>query len=177
MAQTFNVPKITNGPATAATFNTPLQYIEDALNQIQSDAASTQEALLQYQVPVAASVTAGDLVFYSTDNGRYQKAFIDTFSNSQGQLMEAASCRVQGLILSKNATENSATMIRGGYFKTSVVTSAIGVGAQPGTYYLSSTPGKATLTPGVERKNPGNFLLWRRKVFDAFNRSLARRPS
>lgn len=45
-------------------------------------------------------------------------------------------------------------MIRGGYFKTSVVTSAIGVGAQPGTYYLSSTPGKATLTPGWSVRIP-----------------------
>ena len=154
MSQTFNVPKITNGPATADTLNVPLNYIEDALNQLQSDAVNTQQALLQYQVPVGASVTAGDLVFYNTSTSCYQKAFTDTFSNSQGQLMQAASCHVQGLILSKSATENSAVMLRGGYFEDSVITSAIGVGAQPGTYYLSSTPGKATLTPGWSVRIP-----------------------
>lgn len=153
MAQTFIVPKITNGPATAATFNAPLEYIQDALNEIQSDAMSTQQAVLQYEVPVASNVVAGDLVYYNKTAGNFQKAFIDTYTY-QGQLMEADSCRVEGLVLSVNATEGSAVMIRNGYYVDGAVLGAIGVGASAGTYYLSSTAGKATLTPGWEVRIP-----------------------
>ena len=156
MAQTFTVPKITDGPASAGTFNTPLEYIETALNKLQSDTLSIQQAILQWQVPIASDVTAGDLVYYNSEAGHgcYQKAFAASYSNSQGQLMQAASCHVEGLIIAKSATENSATLLRGGYFQDNVINGVIGTGATAGTYYLSSQPGKATLTPGWSIRIP-----------------------
>jgi len=73
MAETFTIPKISNGPATAATFNTPLSYIENALNQLSQciQDFSQKDAIIQWQVPVDSSVTPGSIVYYNTASAKY----------------------------------------------------------------------------------------------------------
>ena len=159
MGQTFTVPKIQNGPATAATFNAPLEYIQSALNGLQQNLqqANTSSAVIQWETPVASNVAAGDLVYFNSSTGLFQKALaaLSDQIGASGQSIEAASCRVQGIILSLGSTQNSAVMLRSGYYVSDVVLGAIGVGAQAGTYYLSTeTAGKATATPGWEVRLP-----------------------
>ena len=155
--QTFTIPKISSGPASAATFNAPLEYIEDALNDLDTSihGLDNKSAVLQWQVPVASDVSVGDLVY--SDGGIFKKALavLSSQTGASGQAIEAASCHVQGLVLSINTTEGSATILKNGYCESSVIASTIGVGAQAGLYYLSaSDSGKATPTPGWDVRLP-----------------------
>ena len=155
--QTFTIPKISSGPASAATFNAPLEYIEDALNDLDTSihGLNNKSAVLQWQAPVASDVSVGDLVY--SDGGVFKKALaaLSSQTGANGQAIEAASCHVQGLVLSINTTEGSATILKNGYCESSVIASTIGAGAQAGLYYLSaSDSGKATRTPGWDVRLP-----------------------
>lgn len=159
MSQTFTVPKISNGPATAAALNAPLDYIEGALNSLQSNIqdANTSSAVIQWQTPVDSSVSVGDLVYYNKTTGKFEKALAALSSQvgSEGQAIQEDSCHVQGIILSIDSTANSAVMLRSGYYESAAVLGAIGTGAAAGIYYLSTTTaGKATATPGWEVRLP-----------------------
>ena len=159
MSQTFTVPKISNGPATADALNKPLEYIENSLNALQSNIqdANTSSAVLQWQAPVAASVAVGDLVYFNKSTGKFEKALaaLSSQMGTNGQAIQEDSCHVQGIILSIDSTDNSAVMLRSGYYESSAVLGAIGTGAAAGIYYLSTTTaGKATATPGWEVRLP-----------------------
>lgn len=159
MSQTFTVPKISNGPATADALNKPLEYIEESLNELQSNIqdANTSSAVLQWQTPIAASVSVGDLVYFNKTTGKFEKALaaLSSQMGTSGQAIQEDSCHVQGIILSIDSTDNSAVMLRSGYYESAVVQGAIGTGASAGIYYLSTTTaGKATATPGWEVRLP-----------------------
>lgn len=157
--QTFTIPKISSGPASAATFNAPLEYIEDALNALDTSihGLNNKSAVLQWQAPVASDAKPGDLVY--SENGVFKRALAVLSQNKGivGQAIEAPSCYVQGLVLSINTTEGSAVILKSGYYQASdsLIASTIGVCAQAGLYYLSPTAaGKATLTPGWNVRLP-----------------------
>jgi len=94
--QTFTIPKISSGPASAATFNAPLEYIEDALNDLDTSihGLNNKSAVLQWQAPVASDVSVGDLVY--SDGGVFKKALaaLSSQTGANGQAIEAASCHV-----------------------------------------------------------------------------------
>lgn len=159
MSQTFTVPLIQQGMATTDTFNAPLTYIQQALNSLSSDISSlaNKSAVIQWEAPVSAQVNAGDLVYFNTSTGLFEpaKAGIASQTGSQGQSVETPSSRVQGLVLAVKASENSATLLKSGYYEDAVITATIGVGAESGIYFLSPTnAGKATKTPGWNMRQP-----------------------
>lgn len=158
---TYEVPKISNGPANADTFNTPLNYIQGALNELSGEILSNvnKQAVLQWEVPVASGVNAGDLVYCDTSDSQafFRKALANTTIDANGKRLRAKSSLVQGLIIAKGSTENSAVLLRYGYFEESsgIIDAVLGVGAVSGLYYLSSsTAGKATKTPSGNLKVP-----------------------
>lgn len=158
----YQIPKIANGPANADTFNTPLLYIEDALNDLSGKIQSNvnKQAVFQWQAPVAADVSAGDLVYWDTSAGVFKKALASTYIDpSTGKRIRAQSSLVQGLILSVSNTGNSAVLLKYGYYVSgSIIQAVLGVGAittDKGLYYLSSSDsGTATLYPQGNLKVP-----------------------
>lgn len=154
----YQVPKIENGPANADTFNAPLTYIEDALNQLSNKVQNNvnKQAVLQWQAPVASDVSAGDLVYWDTEEGEFKKALANTTIDLNGKRIRTQSSLVQGLVLSVSQTQESAVLLKYGYYVSgSIIQAVLGVGAISGLYYLSSqTAGKAILNPTGNLKIP-----------------------
>lgn len=157
MSNTFAVPKIqSDATASAATFNAPLNYIQTALNTLVQDIGK-RSACVQYQVPVATGVAAGDLVYYDSDSAVFKQALggLSQETGEQGQAIQTKASHVQGLILSINTTEYSAVMLRAGYCSDSIIQFTLGDTASAGLYYLSqSNSGKATKAPGWDVRIP-----------------------
>ena len=84
---TYNIPKIEDGPASKETFNTPLVYIEGALNQLSSkiNSNTNKQSVIQWQAPVASDVVAGDLVYWDTSIGVFKKALANTSKDNSGK--------------------------------------------------------------------------------------------
>lgn len=161
MAQTFTVPKIAqNSAASPQTLNAPLNYIQDALNKLEAqlNTISNKSAVIQWEAPVnTADVSIGDLVYYNTETQRFQKAkaALAVQYGQQGQSVQAPSSRVQGIVLSIKVTDNSAVLLKSGYYQSDIILNTVGTGAKAGIYFLSPTnAGKATLQPGWNMRQP-----------------------
>lgn len=146
----FIVPLLQdNTPANSETFNTPLSYIQTALNTLLNRLATIQsrDAIVRTNIPTTASV--GDLVYYNVASGKFEpaQALIDSSTGYDGNPVLSSKAFVVGLVVEK-PTLSTGTLWTGGFFESqSAADACLGLSALPGTYYLSSTTaGKATLT-------------------------------
>ena len=162
MSKTYNISQISNGaPATAATFNKPINQVQTALNDLSSriDSIFNKSAVLQYDVTVSSDAQVGDLLYFDSQGGavfRPAKALLSGKPGSGGQSVQAPSSRVQGLLIGKSQ-DTSGTLLRSGYYKSSdIITNTIQDPLKKaGLYYLSpTTAGKATRQPGWSMRQP-----------------------
>lgn len=157
MAESYMVPKYTQGMATVDKLNQPLDYIQTALNDISQrvDQISNKSAVIQWQAVLDASVQTGDLVYFDSEGSsacfKPAKAALLGIPGAQGQSVQAPQSRVQGIVLSVDP----AVILRSGYYQSSIIQATLGTGAEAGIYYLSpQTAGKATKTPGWNLRQP-----------------------
>lgn len=154
----FSVPRLSNGDvADATTFNTCLSYIESALNSLSSAASgvTNRSALMLYDVPVETSVQAGDLVYYNKNTGVYDraKAALKAIPGANGESLDEPTAYVQGMITQKSG--NLANLWVGGCLQSqSLADACLGAGALDGIYYLSTNPGKASMTDIISTRQP-----------------------
>ena len=154
----FSVPRLSNGDvADANTFNTCLSYIEGALNSLSSAASgvTNRSALMMYDVPVETTVQAGDLVYYNKNTGVYDqaKAALKAIPGANGESLDEPTAFVQGMVTQKSG--NLATLWVGGCLQSQTLADAcLGAGALDGIYYLSTTPGKASMTDIISTRQP-----------------------
>lgn len=158
--KTYNIPRVEEGPATLQNLNAPIQAIQSVVNQLSSkiDTIANKSAIIQWQAPVDLSqVSVGDLVYFDSDNSLFRPAVAALLSDpgEQGQSIEAPSSRVQGLIISLKTSDNSAVLLRNGYYEDPVIEATLGNAASAGQYFLSPTnPGKAVKDPGWNMRQP-----------------------
>ena len=148
----FKVPKFTQGNSTIQGLNVPLEYIEDALNQIISHKGDT--TLLMHDIATATDVSVGDVVYFNATTGLFQKAIaaLADMPGIEGQSIQAQSSKVQGILIGENP---NILFLGGSYKNTAVVSALLGTNPQPGIYYLSPTiPGKVTKQPGWSLRQP-----------------------
>lgn len=98
------------------------------------------------------------LVYYNTGDSKFEPAVAALLGTpgDQGQSVEAPSSRVEGMIISKDASGITGTMLTGGYWESATLAAAcLGGSATAGTYYLSpETPGKAAKNTNGHLQQP-----------------------
>lgn len=155
----FHITKFNDDSVISAqSFNTPLNQIQKYLNSIMSDISllNNKSAIIQSVGFVDASVKQGDLVYFDTKDNVFKSALarLAGIPGSQGQSVQAQSCRVQGLVVAKD--NSGIKILRQGYYENSIIASTLQSSqAQPGLYYLSAVnPGKAVLDPAWNMRQP-----------------------
>lgn len=161
---TYTVPLIGNqtaptNEAAVAMLDNSLSYIQDALNSIAGRLAEndTKNAIIQHDVPITTDVFEGALVYFNSDTSKYEPALaaLLPLPGENGASIEAPSARVEGIIISRDVSGVTGTLLRGGFYtKNTVADNCLGTNATAGTYYLSTTTaGKATKdTDGLLRQ-------------------------
>ena len=155
----YEVPMISTQPvasneAAISILDNSLAYINNALNEMASRLyeSNYRNAIIRHDVPISDDVQEGSLVYYNSDpyHARFEPAIaeLEALPGDQGESIESPKARVEGIIIHKSLTENTGTMLCGGFYYDatgSVVSYCLGSTAGPGTYYLSPTvAGKAT---------------------------------
>lgn len=166
---TGTLPKITAGGSSSEIIdklNAPLNVIEEHLNTLASRIvdAGHRSAIVCSGVPLGSDVAAGDLVYFNTENQRFEKAqALILPEQSEGKTVEAPQARVEGMVVQIDTEEDNVNNVIGnllivGYWEDTNNLLASCIGADylvPGTYYLSETsPGKAVLDPGEHLRQP-----------------------
>lgn len=161
---TFDVPLIgdqvaPSNEAAVELLDTSLTYINTALNSlaIRLSDHDTKNAIIQHDVDISEDVEEGSLVYFNSETSTYEPAVaaLLPLPGENGASIEAPSARVEGIIVSKDISGVTGTLLRGGYYtSSSVVNYCLGQNATAGTYYLSTTnPGRATKeTDGLLRQ-------------------------
>lgn len=163
--ESFNLPRITagvSGQNAIAALNAPIQATEEALNALSARIGSlnSKSATVRHYVPISANTFVGALVYYNSEAGKgyFEPAIARLLGEpgTNGASVEAPESRVEGIIISKDASGITGTMLCGGYWESSaVVQSCLGTNATAGTYYLSPyTAGKAVLSPNGHLRQP-----------------------
>lgn len=139
-----------NSVASPETMNAPLTVIQGALDNLFGAIAglNNKSAIITFGVVVASDVVVGDLVYFDDTDQRYKKALAQQspVNGAHGESLNMPSCYVQGMVIRKNSAESADVLAGGFYEDAAAIQSCLGAGAEPGTYYLSSTaPGKAVL--------------------------------
>lgn len=145
------------GETVLAKLNQPLDEIEAALNSLAARIGSVSErsCVLRQYVPLSPDCFSGALVYFNPEAGhaRFEPAFAAVSDAVDGQPVEAASTRVEGMVVALASTGTGSdtvlgTLLTGGYWKDADMLSAcVGESAEAGTYYLSASPGHASATP------------------------------
>lgn len=147
--------------ASAATFNSRISQISDALNSLDARIAglSAKSAVIQQGVTIASDVRVGDIVYFSTqENACFKKALaaLKGQPGSQGQSVEAPSSRVQGIVIATAQDNTTGTLLRCGYYQDFSLNGVIQDSQKTaGLYYLSPrVAGKITKNPGWSMRQP-----------------------
>ena len=157
-------------PVSAAVNNRAPQTLEGNIRWLKDvvDAAGVGRALIDRDVPVAATVQVGMPVFFNRQAGRYEAALAAVQVDEEtGGLYPSDSARVWGLVVRKTASDTADVLIHG---VADVDLSAVASGSLAGkVLYLSGTTpghlvtqqppvslpvalaGNETATPGVWR--------------------------
>lgn len=145
--------------------NLPLSEIEAVFNELDAriTGLANKTAVVKKGAPLSDACYQGYLVYFNTTTMRYEPALsdvLDTYGD-QGQLLEAPTAHVVGIVLSVDTNPDGlgnvqGTLLLGGYWDDiNVVNGFAGSGAAVGIYYLSpTTAGKATLTPSPNLRQP-----------------------
>lgn len=134
---------VTGNMTAAGLIDTRFGEVEDALDDLSSRIYSlnTRSAIVRHDVPLDSDVFPGALVYFNTSKSLFCNAQALTLAETtaSGMTIEAPNARVEGIILStNNGSPLTGTMLCGGYWEDSTVTTAcLGSNASPGTYYLS----------------------------------------
>lgn len=170
---TYVVPKISgtevaSNEAAIAVLDNSLEYIEGALNSLSGrlDTAGTRYAVIQQGVPISSDVGVGTLVYYNPEAGhaRFEPALAKLLAlpGEHGESIEAPCARVEGIIISTDASNTFGTLLRGGYYEDPlVIRNCLGADATAGIYYLSTT------SAGHATKNTDGLL--RQPVLSYYN--------
>lgn len=133
------IPQIPVGaPATAATFNGPLQQLSAQVDRATSlfEASAQGQSYYLRSVPVSSNVVVGTPVYWNSIAQQYQPALAGATTNNYGEfvLTDASDC--VGLVTAVFAG-NTADIIQQGIADINL--SAVSVSVAPGRYYLSSS--------------------------------------
>lgn len=159
----FNLPRIAagvSGQGAIDALNAPIIKTEEALNALSAriGSLSSKSAVIRHYVPISSAVSVGSLVYYNTENGRFEPAIARLLGEpgSQGESVEAPISRVEGIIITKDSSGVTGTMLCGGYWESKAVAQyCLGNNAVAGTYYLSPfTAGKAVLDTNGHLRQP-----------------------
>lgn len=162
---TFTLPRIeagVSGQEALDMLNAPIEKTEEALNKlsIRLSNINNKSAIIRQHVPIADGTGTGDLVYFdptlSTPAFAPAKAELLSIPGKHGESIEAPCSRVEGIIISTDASGITGTLLCGGYFHSEVVASlCLGDSATAGTYFLSPfTAGKAVKNPGNKLRQP-----------------------
>lgn len=164
MADTYNIAKIPSnvtGAGALAVLNNALEQVETALNELAGtvQTQNSKSAIIRQQVPIAADVNIGDLVYYDPAEAVFKRALASLLPTPgrQGESVESPEARVEGMIVLKTDTAgNTGTLLQGGFYKdVNCANQCLGSSATAGIYYLSPVnPGKATKDPGEHLRQP-----------------------
>lgn len=141
--------------------NKPLSQIQQHLNNLYKVVTNSKQSLIQWDIIAAADVVQGDLVYFNSDPDSVNyncfckaQASISDKAGIQGQSIESASSKVQGIIIASPINGQKA-LLRQGYYQDAIIKNTLGIDAIPGIYYLSlSKPGKAQKQPGWGLRQP-----------------------
>jgi hypothetical protein len=142
---TFELPRIeggVSGEAALDMLNAPVVATEAALNRLSMRLSNlnNKSAIIRQHVPISEGVSTGDLVYFDPSEASFKKAQATLLGapGSNGESVEAPCSRVEGLIISTDASQITGTLLCGGYFNDNVVAElCLGSNATAGTYYLS----------------------------------------
>lgn len=150
----ISTQQVASNEAAISILDNSLEYINNALNEMASRLyeSNYRNAIIRHDVPISADVQEGSLVYYNSDpyHACFEPALaeLEALPGDQGESIESPKARVEGIIIHKSLTENTGTLLCGGYYydaDRSVVNYCLGSTATAGTYYLSPTvAGKAT---------------------------------
>lgn len=141
-----------------SVINTNFTTLANAITRTVSAASGTnhKSAIIRYGAALAVGVTIGDLVYFNSNQGCFDKALAELADPaSNGSSVESEKARVMGMVididssqaiaLSDGTTGTTGTLLCGGFYtSTACVEACLGTSPLPGTYYLSpTTPGKA----------------------------------
>lgn len=160
---TFKLPRIAAnvaGEEAIAMLNAPVIATEEALNKLSMRLSNlnNKSAIIRQHVPIADGVTTGDLVYFDTEVSAFKQAQALLLSEpgANGASIEAPCARVEGLIISTDASQVTGTLLCGGYYNDNIVAElCLGGNATAGTYYLSPfNAGKAVKDPKGHLRQP-----------------------
>lgn len=160
---TFKLPRIeanVAGEDAIAMLNAPVAATEEALNKLSMRLSNlnNKSAIIRQHVPIADGVTTGDLVYFDTEVSAFKQAQALLLSEpgANGASIEAPCARVEGLIISTDASQVTGTLLCGGYYNDNIVAElCLGGNATAGTYYLSPfNAGKAVKDPKGHLRQP-----------------------
>lgn len=172
----ISLPRIeggVSGEAALEALNAPIEAAETILTELASRISNlnNKSAVIRQHVPISSTTQAGDLVYFDYDSARFMPAQALTLGTpgSNGETIEAPCSRVEGMIVSADASSLTGTLLCGGYYESPVIASCVGNSATRGTYYLSPfTAGKAVLAnklkghfrqPVLSYHGNGNFTM------------------
>ena len=144
-----DIPYLKDGkPATAATFNPPLSALASRTDYLKRelDGVTNKSNIVDYAVSCDIGVEIGDLVYYDSARGRYDKALAVMAEDyaQNGQIEASEKAYVKGLVVDKPTATSADLLIYGVWEDEDIVNKVLGPGAAKGLYYLSQTePGKA----------------------------------
>lgn len=153
MGWTSTVPYIQDAEdGSSAVLDRPLKVLAERTEWLKSrlDELTNKAAVVSQSVRVASTVVVGDLVYFNSATGQYEKALAEWSASfgAEGDLMPSDRAFVKGLVLAVNSS-NTADILRMGDWTDAAVRLAV-LGASPdkGVYYLSATsPGGVTMDP------------------------------
>ena len=146
-----DIPYLKDGnPASAAVLNPPIAALASRTDYLKRelDGVTNKSNLLDYSVACDINVEIGDLVYYDSGKGRYDKALAVMAEDyaQNGQIEASERAYVKGLVIAKPTTTSADLLIYGVWTDANIVDKVIGHGAEKGLYYLSQTePGKAVM--------------------------------
>jgi len=150
---TDDVSLLTDGAeASAAVLNRPLQALAARTDYLKQayEAITDKSRVVIYRVAASTATVAGDLVYYNSDCGYYDKAqaLWGPEYAARGEMLAADQARVKGVVLLKHAPALADILISGLCEDAAVAAAMMGAAAPAGIYYLSAAAaGKATATP------------------------------
>lgn len=143
------IPRIKNtDKANADTFNTPLNAVEQALNNINSALleVSNKSALIAYNVPASDDCFVGALVRFDPASGVFVPAvaIANLSAMHDGKYINAPEASVIGMIIRITSSGIADILIQGQYSSHECVYNCL-EDKTPGIYFLSNTnKGKAS---------------------------------
>ena len=145
------IPRLKDSdPASADTFNKPLDAIESILKSLDKGLSSITSgaSIIAKTVPISEDCRVGSLVYFNDANAEFSPAIasVEYSQFTPGSLMISKKSTVVGMVTAITGNKIGDILIQGRHTSHECVANCLQSSA-PGAYYLSDTnPGKASTT-------------------------------